>query len=885
VTEDQWKSVETHFDTLRELSPDARAAALEAIADAEVRREVASLLLHAGEGETVAQAIGAMAETVDSGMVRIQRIGPYRLVRRLGQGGQGTVFEAVRDDGSFHQRVAIKIVRWENDSASARNQFRQERQTLAKLEHPNIARLLDGGESADGTPYLVMEFIDGLPLTAAAKDWPLKRKLEVFLEVAAAVAFAHRNLIVHRDLKPANILVTGDGVPKLLDFGIAKLLDADSQRTLTLFQTMTPEYASPEQVSGEPITTACDVYSLGMVLYELLTGRRPYQVPTKSPVEIHKAVCLTEPAPPNVSEDLDNILMMALRKEPARRYPSVEQFARDIERSVQHRPVIARKDTLRYRAGKFVRRNALALATVGGILLAIGGGTAAALQQARIAGQRFEQVRRLAHSFVFDYHDELARIEGTTSVREKMVATALEYLDNLSRNAGNDPGIQKELASAYEKVGDAQGSPGKPNLGHANLAIASYRKADEIHQRIAAADPSHRSELGEFYINFAQLLRLTNNFEEATRMAESASRSLELAARNKPDDQAIQISMARSWCIAGDLDEDRDHSAAAYREDLKCDSIARAALRRWHNRDTLALAQSSRERVGTVAVAIGHVPEALTAFDENQQLIDELLQLEPANPLFRRAYALLAQFRSSAYYDDGGPSLEDPVRCLAYSRQYLEAARQLAARDPKNASAQLSLAIALFRLSFPLKHSDPAGAIATARESVVLFDRLIADGKNTYLVVSRRARALRRLSEALLFAGHTEEARATAGEALAGQRKVAARDPKDRHEGSILSLTLVTAAEAADAARDWPSAAAWLMEAEPISAAIYAQDRGELNAVIPLARVRTTLRDHWKKAGDDRQSQHWQAEALRLWQEFPDQNEFVKRKMAAISAR
>jgi serine/threonine protein kinase len=313
LTPEQWESVEKHFHALNEIPPEHRARVLAAIDDPMVREEVASLLANSGGNITVASVIGSMAGEVadqispeELGSIAGRRIGPYRLVRRLGQGGQGTVFEAARDDGTFHQRVAIKVVKWDMDTAPARDRFRRERQMLAALEHPYIARLLDGGEAEDGTPYLVMEFVEGKTLTIAAWDWPRERKLNLFLEIADAVAYAHRNLIVHRDLKPANILVSVDGHPKLLDFGVAKLVDTDPEHTATAMQALTPAYASPEQVLGEPITTACDVYSLGVVLYELLTGSRPYDLPTHSALEIHKAICLTEPAPPKLGDELDH---------------------------------------------------------------------------------------------------------------------------------------------------------------------------------------------------------------------------------------------------------------------------------------------------------------------------------------------------------------------------------------------------------------------------------------------------------------------------------------------------------------------------------------------------------------------------------------------------
>jgi serine/threonine-protein kinase len=372
VTVDQWREVEDLFAKLSAEDEAERAAHLSLISDEEVRREVASLLEHSGDGDTINPAVAAvMAEQAESITTAAHRFGPWRAVRRLGKGGQGAVFEGIRDDGSFQQRVAIKIINWAVDTGPARARFRLERQILAALEHPNIARLLDGGQLTDGTPYLVMEFVEGLPLTAATQGWSVARKLDLFQQVLAAVAFAHRNRIVHRDLKPDNILVTKAGVPKLLDFGIAKLLDHDATRTLTGLQALTPQYASPEQVCGGEITPATDVYSLAVVLYELLTGRRPYQVETTSRTVVQRIVCETEAQPPGISRELDSILLMAMRKEPERRYATVEEFGDDIARAIDNLPIRARPDTWTYRTSRFARRNRAALLTASSLTLAL----------------------------------------------------------------------------------------------------------------------------------------------------------------------------------------------------------------------------------------------------------------------------------------------------------------------------------------------------------------------------------------------------------------------------------------------------------------------------------------------------------------------------------
>jgi tRNA A-37 threonylcarbamoyl transferase component Bud32 len=874
VSPEQWNSVEIQFEAISALPASERGPLLAAIEDPVVRDEVAGLLESASYGGTLDGVIGAMAAHVSPAPNANRKIGPYRIERRLGQGGQGTVFEAVRDDGTFEQKVAIKIVKWDVDSPYARDRFRKERQLLAGLSHPYIARLLDGGETEEGAPYLVMEFVEGRPLTDVAGGWPLERKLELFLEIAAAVAYAHRNLIVHRDLKPANILVTSDGHPKLLDFGVAKLLDKDADVTATVAVAMTPAYASPEQVMGRTIGTASDVYSLGVVLYELLTGRLPYKIETLTAISIERAVCDTDPPPAGVSEDLDNILRMALRKEPDRRYAGVHEMAEDIERSMKSLPVRARPDTIGYRTSKFFRRNRWPIGAAAMLAVALGGGVVASQYQARIAQQRFEQVRRLAHSFVFDFDDDISRLAGSTAVREKMVRLALEYLDNLSKSAGGDLGLQKELAAAYQKVGQAQGYPTKPNLGHTSEAVASFRKADEIHQAIVAREPAYARTLGGFYTDFAGLLRHTRDYAGAIQKGESALASEQQLAREHPDDEAAQVRLARIWFLLGDLDEDIGNTARALERNRSGYGIAEKTLQRWRDQSALEIAQTGLARIGTCTRTLGSLTESLQAFDGAEATLNELLQLEPSNPGYHRAQAILAQFRSTTYYDDGGPSLEDAASCLKYSRQYLDAARQMVARDKANAAAKFSLAVALFRISVPLRLTgSPGGALEAARESAVLFDELVVSSKSSFLVMSRRARGLRRLSAALLAAGQTAEARAKAEESLAAERQFAARDANDFEAAQMYAQALMAAADA-----DFAAAPGYLEEAEQKLAALLQKSPEDLVSAMLLARARGTLAAHYGKVGERELASRWAASAARVWREFPKDSEYVRRK-------
>jgi tetratricopeptide (TPR) repeat protein/tRNA A-37 threonylcarbamoyl transferase component Bud32 len=420
MTPERWQKIENVFHEAVARRPAERAAFLAraCAGDAELRAEVEALLAEDGGRETlfatlINEAAGSFAER-QRGALTGQRLGPYLITGALGEGGMAEVYRAVRDDEQFRKEVAIKLVKPGMASDFMLSRFRHERQILANLDHPNVARLFDGGTTPDGLPYFVMEYVAGAPITehCEARGLPLRRRLELFRKVCAAVSHAHRNLVVHRDLKPSNIFVADDGEPKLLDFGIAKLLDPElapaslgPAHTATAMRMMTPDYAAPEQVRGEPVTTATDVYALGAVLYELLTGARAHELKGRSLQEIDRVICREEVVAPservargNVAHarlrrelrgDLDNIVLMAMRKEPGRRYPSVDQLSEDIRRYLEGRPVKARPDTLGYRAGKFVRRHRAAVAAAFVILaLLVGFALAATRQASRIARER-----------------------------------------------------------------------------------------------------------------------------------------------------------------------------------------------------------------------------------------------------------------------------------------------------------------------------------------------------------------------------------------------------------------------------------------------------------------------------------------------------------------
>ncbi|HEV3201631.1 MAG TPA: serine/threonine-protein kinase [Bryobacteraceae bacterium] len=482
----RWERLEELFAAAADLPRDRQDAFVEheTASDPDLRRKLRALLDHdSGAGQRIAQAIQSAAPPPQwTG----GRAGPYRIVREIGRGGMGLVFEAVRDDDEYRKTVALKIAPWCRNLDLLRERFRRERQILAGLEHPNIARLIDGG-THDDVPYFAMEFVEGRPITEYAVGRKLREKIELFREVCAAVHHAHQSLVVHRDLKPANILVSEQGVPKLLDFGIAKLLGpSDADGTVTGIAPWTPDYASPEQIRGGPITTRTDVYSLGLILFEMLTGERAQIADNSSPRAMDHSICEAETprastkAPGvlarQLAGDLDTIVAKATQKEPERRYASVAEFSDDLGRYLDGRPVRARKDSTAYRASKFVRRNWLPVGATAVAMLGLAGGAIGFAWQARVAQRRFDQVRKLATVFLFDVHDKVQTLPGATGVREMLTSAAVDSLDGLARDAGRNYELRRELAAAYLRLGRVQGDAVGSSFGRTGDALASFEK-------------------------------------------------------------------------------------------------------------------------------------------------------------------------------------------------------------------------------------------------------------------------------------------------------------------------------------------------------------------------------------------------------------------------
>lgn len=701
--------------------------------DASLRRDVESLLAaHRRSGSFIDTPIA----TLDARLFEVdepdrlvgQTIGHWEIVKRVGSGGMGAVYLARRADRQYEQQVALKLIKRGMDTDAVLRRFRNERQILAGFDHPNIARLLDGDTTADGLPYFVMEYVEGLSIDEYCDRQALgvTGRLQLFRQVCAAVSYAHRHAVIHRDLKCSNILVGDDGMPKLLDFGIARLLQAgdaqESPATMLEQRVLTPEYASPEHLRGEPVTTASDVYSLGVVLYRLLTGQLPHRLKAQSVDDMARTVGQTEPQRPSavveagcgrpLRGDLDKIVLMALRKEPERRYPSVEQFSEDIRRHLESLPVLARADTFAYRAGKFVRRNTalsvaatlVVLSLVGGIVMTTWQAKKARAQEAIAiaekarAEHRFNEVRQLARSVIFDYHDAIRDLSGATAIRERLVKDGLAYLDSLASEAGDDLELQRELAAAYDRVGDVRGQNyAAASLGDSGGALDSYLKGLRIREVLMAASPGDahvRRDLAASYSKVGMQLIETS---EAARGLEYLRKGLAVQQQlvvDQPGNLEIRQELAATYNAIGLALEGAGDAAGA----LDAHRKARAL------REALVAAEPDNQRfrrglvitdinLGRALVLTGDFQGGLASNRKALAICEVLVAENPSRADYRRLLA-------NTYQNDGDyrAILHDVDGAIKSFRQKLTFDEQSLAEDPFNAVARGDLAYTHARL-------------------------------------------------------------------------------------------------------------------------------------------------------------------------------------------
>ncbi|HEV7506513.1 MAG TPA: serine/threonine-protein kinase [Thermoanaerobaculia bacterium] len=736
VTPERWGLVKAVLDGALEKRPGERAAFVATACgeDSELRGEVESLLeFEEGSAGFIEEPLfGRFAGGLE-GLAEGQRVGPYRVVREIGRGGMGAVYLAARADEEFDQRVALKLVGTGSATEIVRR-FRAERQILAHLDHPNIAKLLDGGTAEDGRPYFVMEYVEGRPIDEYAGKLPLRERLALFREVCAAVHFAHQNLVVHRDLKPANVLVTADGVPKLLDFGIAKLIDpggTDPGLSELGLRPMTLQYASPEQVGGKLITTASDVYALGVLLYVLLTGRSPYSTAADDRAALERAITQGETVRPSqaaerredarrLTGDLDTLVLRAMDLKPERRYASAEQLAADVQRYLDGLPVLARKDTAGYRLSKFVQRHKLGVAAAAAVLLLILGFSVTVTLLLKKAERERDRAEAVSGFLV----DLFTKADPDRSRGETI--TAREVLDRGRKQiAGDLEAAPETRAALMETMGRVYRS-----LGLYDQAGPLLEDSLRLRRQIRGTDPL---DVAASEINLALTL------QEGSKRRDDAEplirEALEIYRRQGA---TADRNYAAGLNNLGGLLKDRGDYAAA-------EPIFREALR-------------LKQKI------LGADEDVATAYNNLGNVLYAKGDLAGAEPYLRQGLAMRRKLLGSEPHPEMATSLNNLASLLEAKGERAEAEklyREVLAmrrklfdgRGPKVAQSLSNLAFIL------LAEGRPAEAEPFTREALSI--------ESEHPSPKNRAVFLRQLAAALAGQGKGREAESAAREALA----------------------------------------------------------------------------------------------------------------------
>lgn len=789
------------FDDAVELTEPERTRFLEreCAGERELRAEVESLLASdAAASEFIEEPILSIPPelfpdtTTD---LAGKQIGPYRILREIGRGGLGVVYLAQRADDAYRKEVAIKVIRRGLDTEDILGRFRNERQILAQLEHPHIARLLDGGTSEDGLPFFVMEYVSGQSLIdyCDTQRLSVRARLGLFRKICAAVTYAHQNLVIHRDLKPSNILVTAESEPKLLDFGIARLLtaeDEDLTSTAPAGRVLTPAYASPEQIRGDRITTASDIYSLGVLLYEMLSGQKPYRLKNATSEEVARAITEEQPERPSTAllnarvtlhdsrilkGDLDNIVLMALRKEPERRYTSAAVLAEDIRRCLEGRTVVAHQDTFRYRATKFVRRNKSGVLAALLILLAILGGLVATLWEAHVAQaqrtkaeRRFSDVRQLANSYLFDVYPEIENLQGSLKARETILKNALKYLDILAQESQGDLDLQGELATAYEKVGDVQGALNNSSLGDVKSGLETYGKAQVLRAAILSASPEDLEAKKQLANNLYVTARTYWNNNQ-TPEAESAF--------------AKAIHLQRELIAA-------NPALPVPRDKLAVMLIDYAAIPAFNSQ--------SRETLALCNEALG--------------LIEHLRQEDPSNPAFKKTEARLLRMLSKPK-----TALADYAGGLKALQAALSLSKEVARQFPEDFRAQRAVWLTeTMTCELFIDQGNGGQAVNIGQRTIDFPKRALAKEPDNGVVAYDLAISYFNLARSWRLAGNPRETLRNATAAIEVMSKLSAKTPEDADYKRNLAIYETEAARAQIALGQFDEALIALQDAEKL---------------------------------------------------------------------
>lgn len=823
---DFWRDLEEIFDQVCGLDEEGRRAAMNArcAGNPRLRGEV-ERLVRAFDEE---RAANAEAHAAAAG----RRFGAWQTIRLLGRGGMGEVWLAARADGQHEQQAALKILSPYLAAPDSLKRFRRERQLLARLEHPNIARLLDGGMSPQGEPYLVMEYVEGIRLDRYCEDQklPVRGRLELMLKVCAAVNSAHLYLVVHRDLKPANILVTPDGEPKLLDFGVAKVLDSEEtlERTAATNVFLTPMYASPEILRGEPATVASDVYSLGVVLYELLAGRRPFDVARLGPAGLVQAVTGTDAASPGAGRDLDSISLKALARNPEERYGSAAQLADDIRRYMDGMPVAAVAHSRLYVARKFVRRNRLAVAAAALLALSLATGLAGTLWQARvarreraIAEQRFNDARKLANYLLFDLYDSVGKVPGTLPMQADMARRALEYLDRLAASKSNDPALRLELAEGYLKLGTVFGRRLGlgDRLGDTAQAISSDRKALGIVEPLVREQPGDvaaRRILASIHEQLGGALSMAGQYDEGfTRLRKAAEAFEQIAAANPHDVRSLQDAGTAWYSFGKELSEKSGYVGFNAEGPLaylrKSVDEFEAALRiDASNAGVIKLMAAAFESIGR----IDSTPNPSQGIKDYTSALNLLARLPEAERQTVDVRQLQAMMLVHVGWDEG--QLNDFNAALASLEQARPVLDALAATDLENVGAAFRRVDAYRSLGLIHGYAGhKAESLENLRQAAEILDWIVQRDTANTIYPLLRAEMQGRVANLLVEAKRDAEARPYAEASAAYFRRIG--DSPDATPQQLIEAVKSAAETGVKSLRDYPAALRFATRADQLA--------------------------------------------------------------------
>ena len=746
---DRWSLIEEIFQGALERPPVERKQYLETACenDKELLSEIESLLENDDDAERVLRSLVAddlkeAAQASNPSETGLQ-LGSYHLVRELDSGGMGVVYLAVRSDDHYFQVVAIKMIRKGNDSPELVHRFRMERQILATLNHPCIGTILDGGDTQDGRPFIVMEYVEGQPITLASKSRALsiRQRIELFRSVCSAVHYAHQKLIIHRDIKPSNVMVTPDGMVKLIDFGISKPLEpelvlSDYSTTANSLRRMTPDYASPEQIQGKHLTTATDIYSLGVLLFELMTGSRPYTLSNLSAVAADRVVSehggkkpssapgISSATRKELSGDLDRIVLKAMDLDPSQRYLSVQHLDEDLLRYLTGKPISARKTTPAYVLSKFVQRHRVAVAAACTIAIALCCLLLLYLKQSRSVDHRVKEVRTLADSTISDMTDKLEHSSASTETQAALFRSALNYLGELRQTIGNDPRLLLELSKAYVRVGDLEGSPLVANLGNSDTAVTTYREASRTAIEAHAHMPGDEStqevietyqRLGSIELFLGKLDESNDNYQQALTWAQNFW-------QQKPDEPIRKRLLATSYAGIGDV------SLSGLNPDRALEDYS-MAFQVFGNSPN-GVEDHDRMLIGFYlgkASTLNELGKQSDALENNRKavaLAEALVQRFPASLLARRTLFLACEDLILPLAGRDALNVSDSSQAQVYARKALAIAQMLVGIDSKNAQAQFDLARAYTSMGDAFRQDNPYIASIWYRKAIALTKQL-----------------------------------------------------------------------------------------------------------------------------------------------------------------